>query len=204
MPPSATAVAATKSRIHEAAISLFTKKGFHGTGIREIADRAGVSVGNLYNHHRNKQELFAAIMADFEAAYTALDTPLARAFTGFRSFDDLEAVGAASREMVGRFSDYIRLIYVDVVELGGEHIRRLFGGMRDRYEATFGDRLAELERAGGATEGKGVPALMTATILFFYLFNVEHLFGVPKLLGVPDDEAIRLISGIVRKGVEPR
>ena len=115
MPASAEAAARTRERIHEAALALFTSQGFHGTGMREIAQRAGVSLGNIYNHHATKEELLAALLSEYEARYTAPDTPLARALAEFESLDDLEKLGEASRAMVHRFADYIRLIYVDVV-----------------------------------------------------------------------------------------
>lgn len=47
--------------IIEVAASLFAEKGFHQTSIRDIAERAGISLGNLYNHFSGKPELIAAI-----------------------------------------------------------------------------------------------------------------------------------------------
>lgn len=204
MPASAESVAHTRERIHQAAVSLFTKKGFHGTGMREIASTAEVSLGNLYNHHKTKAELFAALLEEFEAQYTAPDTPLATALRNFTSLDDLEALGEASREMVKRFSDYIRLIYVDVVELEGEHIKRLFGGMRARYEEQLGERLAGLKAKGELGEVDAVAGVMTATISYFYLFNMQHLFGVRRLYGTSDREAIGTIAHILRQGMVAR
>lgn len=204
MPASAESVAHTRERIHQAAVSLFTKKGFHGTGMREIASTAEVSLGNLYNHHKTKAELFAALLEEFEAQYTAPDTPLATALRNFTSLDDLEVLGEASREMVKRFSDYIRLIYVDVVELEGEHIKRLFGGMRARYEEQLGERLAGLKAKGELGEVDAVAGVMTATISYFYLFNMQHLFGVRRLYGTSDREAIGTIAHILRQGMVAR
>lgn len=204
MPPNPVAVAETKSRIHEAAVRLFTRQGFHGTGMRQIASEAGVSLGNLYNHHKTKQELFAALLEEYEEQYTAPDTPLAVAMAEFSSLEDLEQIGEASREMIRRFSDYIRLIYVDVVELEGEHIRRLFGGMRQRYEEQLGERLAALRAAGRLGDVDPVTGLMTATISYFYLFNIQQIFGVDQLYGVSDAQAIRDIAEIFRRGLEPR
>lgn len=205
MPASAEAVARTRDKIHEAAIALFTTQGFHGTGVREIAQRAGVSLGNLYNHHATKEELLAAILSEFEAEYTAPDTPLALALASFETLDDLESIGEASRAMVQRFSDYIRLIYVDVVELGGEHIRRLFGGMRKRYEETLGPKLERLRAKGQlSADVDPITGLMTATISYFYLFNIEHIFGVKRLYGVSDGDAIEGIARLLRDGMRPR
>ncbi|MGE0712703.1 MAG: TetR/AcrR family transcriptional regulator [Planctomycetota bacterium] len=205
MPANPETVAATRDKIHAAAVKLFTKQGFHGTGMRQIATEAGVSLGNLYNHHASKDELFAALLSDYEARYTAPDTPLARAMAEFQGLEDLEAIGEASRKTIKRFEDYIRLIYVDVVELDGSHIRRLFGGMRARYEEQLGERIAGLRAAGKLAEGVDpIAGLMTATIAYFYLFNIEHIFGVRRLYGVSDSEAIGTIAEIFRRGLQPR
>jgi AcrR family transcriptional regulator len=205
MPASAEATARTREKIHDAAVALFTSQGFHGTGMREIAQRAGVSLGNIYNHHRTKDELFAALLDEYEARYTAPDTPLAKALQRFSSLEDLEALGEASRVMVHRFADYIRLIYVDVVELKGEHIRRLFGGMRKRYEEALGPRLEAMRARGELSPGVDpITGLMTATISYFYLFNIEHIFGVRRLYGTSDKDAIGEIARLLRDGMRPR
>jgi AcrR family transcriptional regulator len=205
MPASAEAVAKTRDRIHKAATSLFTRQGFHGTGMREIAKEAGVSLGNAYNHHKTKKDLFRALLAECEEKYTAPDTPLAKAMAAFETLDDLERIGEASRQTVKRFSDYIRLIYVDVVELDGEHIQRLFGGMRKRYEALLGPKLDELRAVGKLADGVDpIAGLMTATISYFYLFNIEFIFGVKRLYGVSDKRAIKDIADVLRWGLEPR
>ena len=66
MPANAEAVARSRAKIHDAAVKLFTRKGYHGTGMREIAREAGVSLGNAYNHHKNKQDLFAGLLEEYE------------------------------------------------------------------------------------------------------------------------------------------
>jgi len=205
MPANPKAVAKTRDKIHAAAVELFTKQGFHGTGMRQIAKQAGVSLGNLYNHHKSKEELLASLLEEFEERYTAPGTPLAKAMAEFQGLEDLERIGEASRAQVRRFSDYIRLIYVDVVELEGEHIRRLFGGMRKRYEENLGERLDAL-RAAGKLGGDVDPiaGLMTATIAYFYLWNIQSIFGVRRLYGGTDQQAIETIAEIFRRGLMPR
>jgi AcrR family transcriptional regulator len=51
----------------DAATACFAEQGFHQTGIREIAKRDDVSLGNLYNHFPSKHELLFAL-ADQEIA----------------------------------------------------------------------------------------------------------------------------------------
>jgi TetR/AcrR family transcriptional regulator, cholesterol catabolism regulator len=51
-------------RIKEAALELFAAKGFHGTGVNEIGDRAGIQRGSLYYHIGSKEALLWEIFAD--------------------------------------------------------------------------------------------------------------------------------------------
>lgn len=50
-----------REKIVEAALHSFTHKGFHQTSMRDIAQAASVSVGNLYNHFTGKEALIGEI-----------------------------------------------------------------------------------------------------------------------------------------------
>ena len=52
----------TDQRILEAARDLFSKQGFHATGMRAIARAAKVSLGTIYHHFRSKDELLLALI----------------------------------------------------------------------------------------------------------------------------------------------
>jgi len=45
-----------------AALEVFVETGYHGASIREVADRAGLSVAGIYHHHPSKQALLVALM----------------------------------------------------------------------------------------------------------------------------------------------
>ena len=53
----------TSARVRQAAITLFAERGFHGTGIRDLACHAGLSSASLYHHMGTKEQLLAEIMA---------------------------------------------------------------------------------------------------------------------------------------------
>jgi AcrR family transcriptional regulator len=55
------AVAKRRNQILEAAVMCFLERGYHQTGVRDIAARAGVSLGNLYNHFRGKHDVLVEI-----------------------------------------------------------------------------------------------------------------------------------------------
>jgi len=50
-----------KLEIVQAAVTCFLERGYHQTGVRDIASQAGVSLGNLYNHFKGKDAVLAFI-----------------------------------------------------------------------------------------------------------------------------------------------
>ena len=56
-----TRAAATRQRIIDAAVDLFTDHGFSATGLNDIAERAQVTTGAFYYHFGSKEALAAAI-----------------------------------------------------------------------------------------------------------------------------------------------
>src|SRR3990172_13368732 len=52
----------TRAAIIKAAYALFLKKGFHATSVREIAEKADLALGGIYNHFSSKEEIFAAVL----------------------------------------------------------------------------------------------------------------------------------------------
>ena len=48
----------TRNSIIDAARTLFSRDGYHGTNAKEIAAEAGVSVGSFYAYFKDKKELF--------------------------------------------------------------------------------------------------------------------------------------------------
>lgn len=51
----------TKERIFEAALNLFSRKGFSATSVRDITGQAGVTPGSLYNHFASKDDLLQSV-----------------------------------------------------------------------------------------------------------------------------------------------
>lgn len=49
----------------EAALSLFSNKGFHNVSMQEIADKSEFSVGSLYTFFDSKESLFEGLMNSF-------------------------------------------------------------------------------------------------------------------------------------------
>ncbi len=192
--------AANLGRILAAASYLFTRQGFHGTSTRDIAARAGVSLGNIYNYFGTKEELFVSLLGKNEKEYFGPDQPLIKALSSTAFPDNIESLGFASREMVEKFSAYILLIYVDVVEFEAKHVNRMFARMRQGYAAAL---KAGEGRARGriAADVDPVAALMMVSWNYFNYFTMEKIFKVKGHYGLGDAEAVKLFARVFKRGI---
>jgi len=135
----------TKRRIEQAALQLFAAKGFEATGIRDIADRAGLSTAALYHYMGSKDELLIDFMlvsmtqltrvaraaleaADGSAAELAT---LVRAHVGFHTLDPQRSL-VADDELRALSEDYFARVM----------------GLRDGYERLWADTLERGQRSG--------------------------------------------------------
>jgi AcrR family transcriptional regulator len=55
----------TKEIILEVALNLFSKKGYSGVSIRDICKEVGIKESSVYNHFKNKQEIFHTLCQHF-------------------------------------------------------------------------------------------------------------------------------------------
>ncbi|WP_349730075.1 TetR/AcrR family transcriptional regulator [Peribacillus frigoritolerans] len=53
---------ASKEKIRAAAMELFMKQGYYATSISDIAKKAGISKGLLYNYYKGKEELLSEMV----------------------------------------------------------------------------------------------------------------------------------------------
>lgn len=56
----------TKERIVYESLTLFAKKGYKGTSVKNIADAVGIKDSSLYKHFKSKQEILDTIMKVLE------------------------------------------------------------------------------------------------------------------------------------------
>lgn len=61
----------TKHRILEAALSLFSQKGYANVYVGEIAEAVGIKAPSLYKHYKSKQDIFDAILQEMQERYRA-------------------------------------------------------------------------------------------------------------------------------------
>ena len=52
----------TAERVLDAAEDLFAEKGYEATSLGEVADRVGIRSPSIYNHYKNKEALYFAVL----------------------------------------------------------------------------------------------------------------------------------------------
>ncbi len=192
----------SRAAILDSALTLFSHQGYRGTSIRDIAEKAGVSTGNVYHHFQDKEMIFETLLSQYWKAIESPDFPFNRALASGSFPDNLEKLAEAAEQSVRAYRPYVALIYVDVVELSGEHIRKFYAGMSGRFDAFIRSRVGEETLAGRIRPGVSpLSAVMLASRFFLHYFAVEILFGVPNQFGKDSRLAIREVAEILRHGM---
>lgn len=195
----------SRRQVLDAALQLFSRQGYRGTTVRDIAEQAGVSTGNVYHHFPDKETIFRTLLDEYAGIAASTRFPFVRALRSGHFPDNLEALGFAARDSVRQFRQYQALIFVDVIEFDGTHIRRFFGDMSARFTASLGDSdsMDEIRRRL-RPDVSPMSALLIASRLFFAYFQLEILFGVPEPFGKESSEVVKEIAEILRSGMVGR
>jgi AcrR family transcriptional regulator len=178
-----------KLKIERAALQLFTRKGFHGTTVREIADRAGVSMGKLYIYYDTKEDIFIDLVHHLGRKMEAIRQKDLMPLMESLDPDSLRKLAKAIGRVVSENLDYWRLMYIDVVEFRHKHFihsfREIAGGLRMYANAVI--RKSTIAFPPGVDPSLAYTAMY---LQFFTYFLAEELFGAKRHLGMNDDEAI--------------
>jgi len=192
----------SRGQVLEAALDLFSHQGYRATSMRDIPAKAGVSTGNVYHHFKDKEAVFRELIAQYWRAIEDPEFPINRALRTGSFPENLEAIGHAARESVALWRRHVALIYVDVVEFEGSHIRKFYSDMAGRFE-----RFVEAHRDEVKIEGRLRPgvspasAVMLAFRTFLQYFAVEIVFGVKEHFGKNSDEVVHEVADILRHGM---
>jgi len=148
--------------IREAA-RIFSRRGFHGATLDDVADRLGVTKTALYRYVRNKTDLvFACHEEAMDIAFRALDRGEAQGRTG------LEKIRLGMQtylaEMIGELG--VPVLILEENSLQGDEAEKIYG-LRDAFE----QRLRALFEEGIA-DGSILP--LNAKLAVFMLLGSIH------------------------------
>src|SRR5574337_661459 len=187
-------------QIVEAAVDLFSRKGFRGTRTREIAEAAGISEAMIFKHFATKRDLYSAIIE----AKSATEELLANAATAARKKDDvgvLRAVGLKMIEQTERDPSLMRLLLFSALE--GHELSDIFFESRvkklHQFLSSYIRKRIEDKRF------RAINALVAARgfigMVIHYLL-IHELFGIKRPLHSSPEEVVELFAAIFLKGIE--
>ncbi|MCS6826790.1 MAG: TetR/AcrR family transcriptional regulator, partial [Caldilinea sp.] len=153
----------TQSRIVDAAYVLFLAQGYHGTSMRQIAQRAGLTLGGVYTHFAGKEDIWKAVLFERHPYHTIL--PALRATEG----ETVEAfLRNAARRLVGELgkrNDLLHLMFIELVEFNGAHLPELYERIAPQITP-----LLEIVRRG-EEKLRAIPPLLLARSFVGFFFS---------------------------------
>ncbi|MCG6917839.1 MAG: TetR/AcrR family transcriptional regulator [Deltaproteobacteria bacterium] len=164
-----------RRQIVDAAVELFIKKGFHKTTTREIAQRAGLSIGSVYEYVSTKEDVLYLVCDVIHAeAERQISEALARTKGG------RETIAEVIREyfmVCHRMSDHILLVYQETQSLPSRWRKKVLAN-EVRFTGIFKGVLERLVAAGElpALEGRILDLLAHNITVLGHMWTFRRWF----------------------------
>lgn len=150
--------------ILDAAEEVFAETSFGGASVEEIAQRAEISVGTLYNLFRSKEDVYRAVVSRIQSIF--FDRIEERVAAARGPLDKVHAVVSYYFEHFHRYSRQFRL-YTSATNGFQWELRSKLADEALQRQAEFHKQLTDICQQG-MDEGifkRGVPADLLATII---------------------------------------
>ena len=158
-----------RGRILTVARQQFGQKGYSKASMREIAELAGIGVGNIYNYFTNKDELFREVVRPVLCVLEAM----LQEHHGIRGEDI----------MMMRSEEYLKSCIDEYVSLIDKHrglmeilLFRAQGSSLEHFRETYTDRSTELVKAWFASMQQKHPEINTAVSDFIIHLHTVWMF----------------------------
>lgn len=106
-----------KEKIFEVSIDLFSKYGFDGVSIRQIANEVGIRESSIYNHYSSKESIMDSILEYYINQMLSNEIPMddasANLDVGFDHFYNAGLEAFASQLKIPRMSKITRIILIE-------------------------------------------------------------------------------------------
>jgi AcrR family transcriptional regulator len=168
--------------IVEAALALFSQKGFRGTTTKEIAEAAGCSEATIFKHFTTKDELYSAILE----AKSRIEETLAKAAHAAAQKDDsgvFRALGLESLTRTEQDPSLMRLLLFSALE--GHDLSHLFFESKVRRLHEFLSSYIKGRIADGAFQpvdpllaARGFVGMIAHHLLIHEIFGMKRPAGV--------------------------
>lgn len=158
----------TRERVLAAAYEQFVRNGYHGTSMRQIAQAAGLAVGGIYNHFRNKEEVFAAVLDQYHPYHVMLPA-LAEAQGETLEAFIRQAARLVEDAVADRRDTIMPLLFIELLEFQGRHLKDL----AERLLPALGGFVQGIAERSGEMRPLPLPVVQRAfmSLLVGYFFT---------------------------------
>ncbi len=191
-----------RRQLLEAALEVFSRKGFEGSTTKEIAAAAGVTEAMVFRHFPTKQALYAAVL-EYESEFCGSEVWMQQIREEMERNDDAgllrtlaSAVMASYRKDV-RFERLMLFAALEGHEQGLAHHRQLSLPVFDLLHDYFSRR----EQEGALREVNAGSVILAITGMSQFYAMLTQMFGYSSKLR--DDEMVEAFTGIVLNGIRP-
>lgn len=102
-----------RKKVLIAALKLFADQGFHGTTTAQIAQKAGVSEGTIYNYFKTKDDLLTQLLSPL---FTEIKTDFVKQLDQYYQLDALVSFIISDRlAFIATNFDFFKLIFQEVL-----------------------------------------------------------------------------------------
>ncbi len=172
-----------RAHLEKAALRCFLRLGYHGTSVRDVAAAARLSLGALYTYFPDKLSLFSAVLDRLSGEFLSGDSGLSHYLAASQFPDDLADLANALAADADRYRDYFKMIYLDVVEFDGKHVRQVFSQMEPKFRLLLGPRFRAVGKLGTRRRVDPGVAFVTVYLMFYQYFVLTRLFGAEQIFG---------------------
>jgi AcrR family transcriptional regulator len=167
----------TRERIRAAAAELFTRHGYAAATMRQIADRAHVGLGTLFNYAEDKRDLVFLIFNQELSAIT--DVALAAPRPGQPIVEQLVAVFEVHYGWLATQPALARILLQELTFYSSGKQAATFHGIRKRL---IDGVQALIERAQKARQiqSKEKPEVIARSIFFIYSASLRWWIAAPQ------------------------
>jgi AcrR family transcriptional regulator len=162
----------TRAAILQSAHSLFITQGYHGTSMRQIARKAGVALGGIYNHFSAKEDIFQAVFIENHPYLEMI--PAIESAHGDTIEEFVRNAAEQMMKAIYRRPEFLNLMFIEIVEFKSTHVHQLF-------EANYPRGIQIVQRmlsAKGNLREIPAPMLVRAFIsLFFSYYLADVIIG---------------------------
>lgn len=181
-----------------AAAEVFCREGFSGACIDEIAEEAGVSRQTIYNHYRDKEALFVAIVEDITARTGAALTSTIASFPAMPGDIETEMTEFASRLVRNCLCSHDGRFLRKLLQSEGARYPHLFEALRQKGAGLPADAVSVLFLRLGKTGVLDIDDADVAARQFVALIHADlqmtTLFGSAP----GEDDVVRAVGNAVR------